>query len=196
MSTLSSSDAGAGFTGLEAAIVLIAFVVVASIFSYTILGAGFYFSGESRSVVCQGIRQAGSGITVAGHIYGISASQKYIDSIIIPICLTPGSEPIDITTVSVRIFGSNTREEIRQNSPLIDAFPGNSRWSVQERFNSNPGTILEPGELFILNITPMFRANFVPYSSFSIEIKPAGSMPLRVARTVPGYIDRVTRLGN
>ena len=31
-----------GFTGLEAAIVLIAFVVVAAVFSYVVLGAGFY----------------------------------------------------------------------------------------------------------------------------------------------------------
>ena len=30
------------FTGLEAAIVLIAFVVVASVFSYVVLGAGFF----------------------------------------------------------------------------------------------------------------------------------------------------------
>ena len=30
-----------GFTGLEAAIVLIAFVVVAAVFSYVVLGAGF-----------------------------------------------------------------------------------------------------------------------------------------------------------
>lgn len=58
MSSLSSSDAEAGFTGLEAAIVLIAFVVVASIFSYTVLAAGFHFSGESQSVIHQGIQQA------------------------------------------------------------------------------------------------------------------------------------------
>ena len=31
-----------GFTGLEAAIVLIAFVVVAAVFSYVVLGAGFF----------------------------------------------------------------------------------------------------------------------------------------------------------
>jgi flagellin FlaB len=30
------------FTGLEAAIVLIAFVVVAAVFAYVILGAGFF----------------------------------------------------------------------------------------------------------------------------------------------------------
>ena len=36
-----NSDA---FTGLEAAIVLIAFVVVAAVFSYVVLGAGFFIT--------------------------------------------------------------------------------------------------------------------------------------------------------
>ncbi|WP_421909142.1 archaellin/type IV pilin N-terminal domain-containing protein [Methanolacinia petrolearia] len=31
-----------GFTGLEAALVLVAFIVVATVFSYVILGAGFF----------------------------------------------------------------------------------------------------------------------------------------------------------
>ena len=39
-----NSDA---FTGLEAAIVLIAFVVVAAMFAYVILGAGFFHYPES-----------------------------------------------------------------------------------------------------------------------------------------------------
>ncbi len=39
------------FTGLEAAIVLIAFVVVAAVFSYVILGAGFFTTQKSHEVV-------------------------------------------------------------------------------------------------------------------------------------------------
>jgi flagellin FlaB len=40
MSSFKRNDEG--FTGLEAAIVLIAFVVVAAVFSYVVLGAGFF----------------------------------------------------------------------------------------------------------------------------------------------------------
>jgi len=39
------------FTGLEAAIVLIAFVVVAAVFSYVVLGAGFFTTQKSQEVV-------------------------------------------------------------------------------------------------------------------------------------------------
>ena len=37
-----------GFTGLEAAIVLIAFIVVAAVFSYVVLGAGFYTTQKAQ----------------------------------------------------------------------------------------------------------------------------------------------------
>jgi len=40
-----TSDA---FTGLEAAIVLIAFVVVAAVFSYVVLGAGFFTTQKAQ----------------------------------------------------------------------------------------------------------------------------------------------------
>ncbi len=192
MSTSNSSDAG--FTGLEAAIVLIAFVVVASVFAYVVLTAGILFSEESRSTVHQGIREAGSGITVTGAIYGFSNTPGMIDSVIVPVGLTAGSEPIDITTVSVRFIGSTHSEIVAQNVPLIDVFPAHGRWSVQERVNGDSDFLLEAGEQYILNISPEVRTDCKPYRSFAVEIKPAGMAALRVERTVPGSINRLTRL--
>ena len=57
-----------GFTGLEAAIVLIAFVVVAAVFSYVMLGAGFYTTQKSQEVVHTGVAQASSSIAPSGDI--------------------------------------------------------------------------------------------------------------------------------
>ncbi|MDK2796370.1 MAG: archaeal flagellin FlaB [Archaeoglobaceae archaeon] len=59
-----------GFTGLEAAIVLIAFVVVAAVFSYVMLGAGFFTTQKSKRVVDTGVQQASSSLTLDGqYIY-------------------------------------------------------------------------------------------------------------------------------
>lgn len=183
-----------GFTGLEAAIVLIAFIVVAAVFSYTALAAGFLFSGESRSVVHQGVRQAGSACTLAGTVYGISGTSDYVDSILVPVKLTADGEPIDITTVSVRIVGPRHKEVLAQNELLMDAYPAQpGLWSVQQSLNSDGDLLLETGEEFILNITPAHKDDCAPYGSFVVEIKPAGRAALRVERTVPGRIDRVTR---
>jgi flagellin FlaB len=50
----------AAFSGLEAAIVLIAFVVVAAVFSYVMLGAGFFATSKSQEVTYSGIKQTTS----------------------------------------------------------------------------------------------------------------------------------------
>ena len=57
-----------GFTGLEAAIVLIAFVVVAAVFSYVMLGAGFFTTQKSQEVVHTGVTQASSSVELSGDV--------------------------------------------------------------------------------------------------------------------------------
>ncbi|RLG39318.1 MAG: hypothetical protein DRN91_00075 [Candidatus Alkanophagales archaeon] len=59
-----------GFTGLEAAIVLTAFVVVAAVFSYVVLNAGFFTTQKSKEVVHTGVEQATSSIELAGTVIG------------------------------------------------------------------------------------------------------------------------------
>ncbi len=192
MSTSNSSEAG--FTGLEAAIVLVAFVVVAAVFAYVVLGAGLLFSEESRSTVHRGIQEAGSSLTVTGGVYGVSNTPGMISSIIVPVGLTAGSEPIDITTVSVRLIGAAHRETVYRNEPLIDVAPEKGNWSVQERLNADSDHLLEAGEQYILNISPNGKSDCMAYRTFAVELKPAGRPALRVERTVPGSITTITRL--
>jgi len=59
-----------GFTGLEAAIVLTAFVVVAAVFSYVVLNAGFFTTQKSKEVVHTGVAQATSSIELSGDVIG------------------------------------------------------------------------------------------------------------------------------
>ena len=55
-----------GFTGLEAAIVLIAFIVVAAVFSYVVLGAGFFTTGEAQRTEHTVVGQATSNLEGSG----------------------------------------------------------------------------------------------------------------------------------
>ncbi len=48
-----------GITGLETAIILIAFVVVASVFAYTVLSAGIFSSEKGKEAVHSGLKQTG-----------------------------------------------------------------------------------------------------------------------------------------
>lgn len=71
------------FTGLEAAIVLTAFVVVAAVFSYVVLNAGFFTTQKSKEVVHAGVEQATSSAElcgdVIGHGWGYNASTNLSD---------------------------------------------------------------------------------------------------------------------
>ncbi|MEM0353557.1 MAG: archaellin/type IV pilin N-terminal domain-containing protein, partial [Archaeoglobaceae archaeon] len=69
-----------GFTGLEAAIVLIAFVVVAAVFSYVMLGAGFYTTQKSKQVVDTGVKQASSSLTLDGQYIYLISGEGYTGS--------------------------------------------------------------------------------------------------------------------
>jgi len=105
-----SSDA---FTGLEAAIVLIAFVVVAAVFSYVVLGAGFYTTQKSQETVYKSVEQATSNIQMVGNVYGIaSTGSSAIDAIEFTIGLTPGAPTADLTKLTV-MYSSDTVSPVK-----------------------------------------------------------------------------------
>ena len=57
---------GRGVTGLETAIILIAFVVVASVFAYVVLSAGIFAANASKDAVSSGVDTAASSIELVG----------------------------------------------------------------------------------------------------------------------------------
>jgi flagellin FlaB len=92
------------FTGLEAAIVLIAFVVVAAVFSYVVLGAGFFTTQKSQETVYTGVAQATSNIQMIGQVYGLTSSTTTvgnIQEIRFSIGLAPGSPTLDISKMKI-----------------------------------------------------------------------------------------------
>ncbi len=90
------------FTGLEAAIVLTAFVVVAAVFSYVVLNAGFFTTQKSKEVVHAGVEQATSSVELAGSIIGHSKNGTVagtnLTNLTAYLALTAGGSPSDLTT--------------------------------------------------------------------------------------------------
>jgi len=68
------------FTGLEAAIVLTAFVVVAAVFSYVVLNAGFFTTQKSKEVVHSGVEQATSSAEIVGGVVGHGWNYSYVNA--------------------------------------------------------------------------------------------------------------------
>ena len=91
-----------GFTGLEAAIVLIAFVVVAAVFSYVVLGAGFFTTQKAQETVYKGVEQSTANIQMIGNLYGLqSSSTTGIDEIKFSIGLAPGAPSINLEKLNI-----------------------------------------------------------------------------------------------
>ena len=58
-----------GITGLETAIVLIAFVVVSSVFAFAALSTGLFSSDKSKETIAAGLDEASGTLEVRGSIY-------------------------------------------------------------------------------------------------------------------------------
>ncbi|MEE8363827.1 MAG: archaellin/type IV pilin N-terminal domain-containing protein, partial [Dehalococcoidia bacterium] len=57
-----------GITGLETAIILIAFVVVAAVFAFTVLSTGIFSSERSKETVYAGLEEARSTLEPRGSV--------------------------------------------------------------------------------------------------------------------------------
>ena len=69
-----------GITGLETAIILIAFVVVASVFAYTVLSAGIFSSEKGKEAVYAGLETARNSMEVVGNVHATSIARTVLDS--------------------------------------------------------------------------------------------------------------------
>ena len=196
----------AAFTGLEAAIVLIAFVVVAAVFSYVMLGAGFFTSQKSKEVVHTGVDQATSSITTAGDIIGMgtAGSPGTLDSIEVPLSLTAGNNPVDMTKMIVS-YSTATNYVDNIYSGVAHATAGYS-WVVA----GNSDNMLDKNEKVQLNMQlPLAaRPDYVNGGNYAsgvdyrpganekvtLTIKPSTGATMVVTFTVPPTIDTVMTL--
>ncbi len=90
-----------GITGLETAIIVIAFVVVASVFAYTVLSAGLFSSQKAEETVHSGIVQSQATAELRGSVLAYKGTANS-DDCITKISFTVGSalvdgKPIDLT---------------------------------------------------------------------------------------------------
>jgi len=89
-----------GITGLETAIILIAFVVVAAVFAYTVLSAGLFSTQKAQEAVYSGLKEAQStmelrgAVIATGNTTGASGNIKQLNFTVANVL---GGESIDFT---------------------------------------------------------------------------------------------------
>jgi flagellin FlaB len=185
------------FTGLEAAIVLIAFVVVAAVFSYVVLGAGFFTTQKSQEVIHSGVTQAASNIVVKGEVYGISTTAGQVDRLRFDVGLAAGGVPVDVSRSTLVLSTTANVSTLTYDSALFnqEANPAAGQWAI---YNLSRGatddSLLQADESFTLMVTPPTSIPLYNRTTFNLEIKPELGASLGIQRTVPAGVTNVTLL--
>ena len=87
-----------GITGLETAIILIAFVVVASVFAYTVLSAGIFSSQKGKEAIYSGLEEARASVTLKGSVVAKDTdSNDEVDELVFIVANALEGQAIDFT---------------------------------------------------------------------------------------------------
>ena len=179
------------FTGLEAAIVLIAFVVVAAVFSYVVLGAGFFTTQKAQETVHTSVSQASSSLEVIGNVIGHATTTANLDYISITVGLTAGGTSMDLDTM-VMSYDDGTKRTDVYTKVESTATPATNAWCIYQKINDNSNNILEPGEQFILYVGVPTSAT--PNTRFTLNMQPSTGAVTQLVRTVPAAITTINML--
>ena len=173
-----------GITGLETAIILIAFVVVASVFAYTVLSAGIFSSQKAQEAVYSGLEQARSTLELNGSVVA-KANSTAVTEVIFSLSNALDGEAIDLTdttgnNVTVISYSSST-----MRTEELD-------WTVDYQGYGDDDNLLEAGEMFEITVDMTTAGETVgTYHTFTLEVKPPTGAVLIMERTTPADLDAV-----
>jgi flagellin FlaB len=175
------------FTGLEAAIVLIAFVVVAAVFSYVVLGAGFFTTQKAQEAVYKSVEQSTTNLHMVGNIYGLSTNPSTgIDEIKFSISLAPGAPAINLEKLDIVFSTPGTQAII-----LTQGTNASTTVFTTKQNALTPVTYLQPTDQVEIN----FKVAPIPKDTvLNIEIRPAVGAALPFSRTKPPTINNANVL--
>ena len=171
-----------GITGLETAIVLIAFVVVASVFAFAVLSTGLISSEKSKETVLGAVGEASATLNVRGAVVAnVNAALTGVDTI--KFNLSNASQSYKAVEVSDKAM---ILTYVDKDQALNIAA---SDWTVT--WLTGSGVILDPGEqveivVTLTGLTPRLGKG----KEFSIQVKPQTGAVLLINRTMPPELFR------
>ncbi|MDV2482450.1 hypothetical protein F8E02_10650 [Methanoculleus sp. Wushi-C6] len=167
------------FTGLEAAMVFIAFIVVASVFAYVALGAGFFTTQKTEQTVYSAVKQVGAVVQIAEPVMvQASTDGRHIRYIIVMVRGPQGGADINMERIVVTV---STADSIQTYTGAARWHPiggsgGGGRpvfWQVQiPLFQADDPTL--PGDLLIAH-----------NQRFFVEVKPSDAVSFTMERRAP-----------
>jgi archaeal flagellin FlaB len=198
-----------GITGLETAIILIAFVVVAAVFAYTALSAGLFSTQKGQEAVYAGLKEARSTIELRGSVSAISTSSgatANVSQVVFTVSSVLGGESVDFTPPSGGSSGNATGTANKVIISYIDQDQtvNNVYWSVTALGKDNGNYLLERDEKFEITVGGSVGNNLLNCldashllgvnKTFSLVLTTPIGAVLEIERTTPPYLDIINNL--
>jgi flagellin FlaB len=170
-----------GITGLETAIVLIAFVTVSAVFAFVVLSTGLFSAERGREAVFAGLSKTRGSLTLTGGILATS-DQTEVTDLSFSVVLAAGGESVSIDpgaangrTVISYIDSTVTDPDLTYTiTPIV----------------GNGDNVLGAGEMLEVSIDLTQNAQIAlgTNDTFTLEIKPPSGSFLVIRRTIPASI--------
>jgi len=205
-----------GITGLETAIILIAFVVVAAVFAYTALSAGLFSTQKSQEAVYSGLKEARSTLELRGGVIATAnatGSSGNIGQISFIVANVLGGESIDFTEPTAASGNTGIADTTSDTNVVVinytDQYQAidNLYWQFDPLGNDDGDNLLESNERFQItvgsenissgggNLINALSGHYLgTKTTFNLEIlTPVGAV-LQIERTTPPWIDTIMNL--
>lgn len=202
-----------GITGLETAIILIAFVVVAAVFAYTALSAGLFSTQKAQEAVYSGLKEARSTLEIRGGVVaiaGTTGASGTIKQITFVVSNVLGGEAIDFIPPSENTSDTGTSAAGSDNKMVIqyideDQTVNDLYWTLTKLGDADSDDLLENNEKFKItigdstgtdggNLIQALGIDLTVNKTFSLILQTPVGAVLEIERTTPPYIDTIMSL--
>ena len=204
-----------GIVGIEAAIVLIAFIIVAAALSYVVINMGFYTTQKTRDAMASGLEESLNALQLDGVVTAKTDENGPIEWIVFPVKLSAGRASIDLKneTLAMTAYLPNATllniyrgvfNETEYGADPVDLeivldnmttiFAGNPAkdYALTIIYNDDGDTVLEPTEkaFFVVHLdknpSNAGQHTLIEYGVITIEVKGAKGAALTIERMAPG----------
>ena len=179
-----------GITGLETAIVLIAFVVVSSVFAFAALSTGLFSSDRSKETINAGLAEASGTLELRGSIITKKhGTADAVDEVWFQVANAAGGGAVDLTAGETLI--------VYQDADQSYTLTGDN-FSVSGLGNADTDKLVEPGEMYEVKVTGLVAklgTDLPKDKAFVLEVKPPVGAVLHIERRTPVLLDSYNDLG-
>jgi len=183
-----------GMTGLETAIILIAFVTVAAVFGYAVLSAGLFSAERGKETIYAGLAQAKSNLELSGSVIASADNgSTTVGHILFTLKNAIAGVPMDITPCDGTATATN---KIVVSLLTASSYISNVKWTQSTIGASDGDNLLEVGEQVEINVDladlgvgKTLTDNVTANSVINLQVKPALGSTLTIQRQMPAAIE-------